>query len=134
MWATSKAVIFDVDGTLLDSVDYHAEAWRRAFAHAGYEVSFDGVRTQIGKGGDQILPVFIPKDVLEKRGKEIEQYRHDLRRLVEPLAQDAGADVGFPHLWSSIASRCDQRAAESDLQFEFPLLTRHRVRQAPQQL
>jgi phosphoglycolate phosphatase-like HAD superfamily hydrolase len=71
-----KAVIFDVDGTLLDSVDYHAEAWRRAFAHFGHEVSFDDIRTQ--KGGDQILPVFLPKDVVEKRGKEIDHYRNDL--------------------------------------------------------
>ena len=30
-----KAVIFDVDGTLVDSNDLHIEAWREAFAHYG---------------------------------------------------------------------------------------------------
>jgi HAD superfamily hydrolase (TIGR01509 family) len=48
------------------------------FAHFGYEVSFDDIRRQIGKGGDQIPPAFLPKDVVEKRGKDIDQYRHDL--------------------------------------------------------
>src|SRR5262245_58916166 len=35
-----EAVIFDVDGTLVDSVDLHAEAWQRAFRKFGKHVSF----------------------------------------------------------------------------------------------
>ncbi len=52
----SKAVIFDVDGTLVDSVDLHAEAWQEAFRDFGHEVGFQEVRSQIGKGGDQLMP------------------------------------------------------------------------------
>ena len=46
-----KAVIFDIEGTLVDSVDLHAKAWQEAFAHFGHEVAFADVRAQIGKGG-----------------------------------------------------------------------------------
>ena len=34
------AVLFDVDGTLIDSVDLHAEAWREAFRHFGFDFPF----------------------------------------------------------------------------------------------
>lgn len=72
------AVIFDVDGTLVDTVDVHAEAWQRAFAHFGRDVPFDEIRGQIGKGGDQLMPVFLPPDVVERDGKTIEAFRKDL--------------------------------------------------------
>jgi HAD superfamily hydrolase (TIGR01509 family) len=72
------AVIFDVDGTLVDSVDLHAEAWSRAFAHFGWTVETADARTQIGKGGDQLLPVFLPEDVCKRDGHAIEQFRKDL--------------------------------------------------------
>jgi HAD superfamily hydrolase (TIGR01549 family) len=73
-----KAVLFDVDGTLIDSVDLHARAWQEALADFGYEVAFETVRSQIGKGGDQLMPVFVPKDDLERRGEELDTYRGDL--------------------------------------------------------
>ena len=37
-----------------------------------------GVRHQIGKGGDQLMPALLPQDIVERRGKEIERYRSDL--------------------------------------------------------
>jgi hypothetical protein len=73
-----KAVIFDIDGTLVDSVDLHAKAWQEAFAHFGHEVAFEEVRSQIGKGGDQLMPVFLSKKEIDRRGPEIEEYRSDL--------------------------------------------------------
>ena len=73
-----EAVIFDVDGTLVDTVDQHATAWQRTFAHFGRDIAFDAIRSQIGKGGDQLMPVFLPKDEVKRRGKEIEDYRKAL--------------------------------------------------------
>jgi HAD superfamily hydrolase (TIGR01549 family) len=73
-----EAVIFDVDGTLVDTVDQHAKAWQRTFAHFGHDIDFAAIRSQIGKGGDQLMPVFLPKEVVERRGKEIEKYRLEL--------------------------------------------------------
>ena len=74
----SAAFLFDIDGTLIDSVDFHAEAWQRALAHFGFDVPFDTVRSQIGKGGDQLLPVFVPADQLERLKDPIEKYRSEL--------------------------------------------------------
>lgn len=73
-----KAVIFDIDGTLVDSVDLHAQAWKEAFKHFGKEIPFEEVRGQIGKGGDQLMPVFFSKEELKKFGEEMEKYRGEL--------------------------------------------------------
>ena len=70
-----QAVVFDIDGTLIDSVDLHTRAWQETFARFDVEVTFDQVRTQIGKGGDQLLPVFLSKEQIERFGKELEDDR-----------------------------------------------------------
>jgi len=72
------AFIFDIDGTLIDSVDFHAEAWQRTLAHFGFTVPYPAVRSQIGKGGDQLLPVFVPADALARLQDRIEKYRGEL--------------------------------------------------------
>jgi HAD superfamily hydrolase (TIGR01509 family) len=51
-----QAVIFDVDGTLVDSNDAHAQAWVQAIADSGRRVEFSRVRPLIGMGGDKIIP------------------------------------------------------------------------------
>ncbi len=73
-----KAVIFDIDGTLVDSVDLHAQAWQETFRHYGREIPYAEVRQQIGKGGDQLMPVFFTKEELGRFGEEMEKYRGDL--------------------------------------------------------
>jgi HAD superfamily hydrolase (TIGR01509 family) len=73
-----KAVIFDIDGTLIDSVDLHAEAWIEALKHFGHEIAFRDLRSQIGKGGDQILHGLLPPEVIEQQGDEIKDFRADL--------------------------------------------------------
>jgi phosphoglycolate phosphatase-like HAD superfamily hydrolase len=70
-----KAAIFDLDGTLLDSVDLHAMAWREAMVEFGHDVSFEQVRGQIGKGADKLIPVFLSADEQRDHGKELEKWR-----------------------------------------------------------
>lgn len=70
-----KAIIFDVDGTLVDSVDAHAKAWCEAFELFGHEIKFARMRHQIGKGADQLMPVFLSEDEMAKFGKKLEEKR-----------------------------------------------------------
>ena len=72
------AFFFDVDGTLIDSVDLHAKAWQEALAHFGFHVPYEEVRGQIGKGGDHLMPVFVPQDQLDRIGEQLEKYRGEL--------------------------------------------------------
>ncbi|CAL8481459.1 HAD family hydrolase [Caballeronia sp. S22] len=69
------AAIFDIDGTLVDSVDLHALAWHEAFHHFGHDVSFEQARSQIGKGGDNLMPVFLSDAELQDHGQALESWR-----------------------------------------------------------
>jgi HAD superfamily hydrolase (TIGR01509 family) len=73
-----KAAIFDMDGTLIDSNDLHARAWQDVFHEYGRDVGFEEVRVQIGKGGDQLMPVFLSKADIAARGEEIEARRAEI--------------------------------------------------------
>jgi HAD superfamily hydrolase (TIGR01509 family) len=72
-----RAVIFDIDGTLVDSNDAHAEAWVKALAESGRYVDFSRIRPLIGMGGDKLLPEVtgLPADspegraIVERRGE-----------------------------------------------------------------
>ena len=73
-----RAALFDVDGTLVNSVDLHAKAWQDTFQHFGHTLPVHKIRAQIGKGGDQLMPVFLTKEEVERKGEEIQQYRGEL--------------------------------------------------------
>jgi HAD superfamily hydrolase (TIGR01509 family) len=73
-----KAVIFDIDGTLIDSVDLHAEAWREALRHFRHDIPFERIRAQIGKGGDLLMAALLPEEEVRRRGEDIEKYRLEL--------------------------------------------------------
>src|SRR6476661_8228264 len=71
------AILFDVDGTLVDTNDLHAVAWREAFAHFGHDVPLADIRWQVGKGGDNLIPSLLP-DVGDEEAERMEEYRSAL--------------------------------------------------------
>lgn len=73
-----EAVLFDVDGTLVDSNDLHAAAWQEAFRHFGIVLPYDRIRGQIGKGGDNLIPALLPPDVVSRLHDDIESFRSEL--------------------------------------------------------
>lgn len=72
-----RAVLFDVDGTLVDTNDLHAAAWREAFLKFGLDRPVEEVRWQIGKGGDNLIPSLFP-DLDDALREEMEAFRSDL--------------------------------------------------------
>lgn len=70
-----KAVLCDIDGTLVESNWLHAEAWQRAFAEMGIVLEREEVRRQIGKGGDELIPVFVPWWKREAVEEPLKAYR-----------------------------------------------------------
>ncbi len=55
-----KAVLFDIDGTLVDSNDYHVQAWDEAFRTLGAHFGRQAIHDQIGKGADMLVPALMP--------------------------------------------------------------------------
>lgn len=91
---TTRAILFDVDGTLVDSNLLHARAWTDAFAQFGITIPVDTVQGQIGKGGDTLMPALLDPDVVELQGEAISQargriYKDTYADRVEPFADVA---------------------------------------------
>lgn len=72
------AFIFDVDGTLIDSNEFHAKAWERAFAAHGKTIPIEKIRPHLGKGSDQLLPEFLNQKEMETLGKKISDLRSQI--------------------------------------------------------
>lgn len=73
-----EAVIFDVDGTLLDTVDLHAAAWHLAFQRFGREIPMDKLRHEVGDTEDQLLSRFLPPEDVSRLGGVISALRAEI--------------------------------------------------------
>lgn len=73
-----EAVLLDVDGTLVDSNDAHAEAWVVAFRDHGFDVPFEKVRERIGKGGDKVLSELADLNEADPQAKAVQEARSRL--------------------------------------------------------
>jgi HAD superfamily hydrolase (TIGR01509 family) len=83
-----QALLFDIDGTLLDTNDLHARCWLEAFAHFGKQFAYDVIRHQIGKGGDLLVPDLLDAKEMRTFGEELKTYRSDLyKRTYMPQAK-----------------------------------------------
>src|SRR5919107_1825803 len=68
---TLRGMIFDLDGTLVDTNPAHIEAWRRAFQRLGFEVPVERIVPEVGKGGDKLVPSVLGREAEERYGEEL---------------------------------------------------------------
>ena len=75
-----RAILLDVDGTLIDSNDAHAQSWADTFAEFGLDVPFEKVRPLIGMGGDKLLPTVSGIEKESEQGKRLSERRGEIFR------------------------------------------------------
>ena len=89
-----KAVLFDVDGTLVDSNDAHADAWVEAFRKHGVHVDWLKVRRSIGMGGDKLMPAVSGIEETSPQGSAIADdrariFKREFLPKIKPLRNAA---------------------------------------------
>jgi HAD superfamily hydrolase (TIGR01549 family) len=70
-------VIFDVDGTLIDTNPAHVLAWRRAFERLGHDVPTERIEVEIGKGGDKLVPSILGDEAEVRIGEALRRAQNE---------------------------------------------------------
>jgi HAD superfamily hydrolase (TIGR01549 family) len=93
--ADDRAVLLDIDGTLIDSTYHHAVAWHRAFARHDLHPPMHTIHRTIGMGGDKLVAEVAGDEVEDRLGDALrDAWREEylpLRAEVQPL--DGAADL-----------------------------------------
>ena len=89
-----KAVVLDLDGTLVDSTFQHALTWHRAFAQHGLAVEAWRTHRAIGMGADMLVPALAGEAWAKEHGEAADATESALFReligSVAPLPGEAG--------------------------------------------
>ena len=89
MGSNTTAVLFDIDGTLVDSTYHHAVAWHRAFARLGDAPALWRIHRTIGMGGDKLVAHVAGQEVEDQHGDDLRDWwRQEYRKVraeVRPL-------------------------------------------------
>ena len=97
--APFEALLFDVDGTLIDSNGAHASAWTQALREHGVGAEDDQVRRLIGMGGDKLLPAVAQVSEDSDVGKAITRRKKAIFATLLPgLQPTPGARVLLEYL------------------------------------
>lgn len=111
-----RGVIWDIDGTLVNSNDAHARAWQSALAESHLYVSFESVRAAIGMGGDKLLPAVASIEADSALGRSISARRSEIFATELPKLRAFPqvrtllmrlADRGLKHAVASSAQRAE---------------------------
>ena len=86
-----RAVLWDVDGTLVDSAEYHWLTWREVLSREGYDLARNQFLASFGQRNDEILRSYfgpdLPKTEIERIGAAKEEFYRKLIRTrgIKPL-------------------------------------------------
>lgn len=105
--AKKRGVLFDVDGTLIDSSYFHAFAWWQAFRREDMDVQISDIHRCVGMGGDKLIRQLVPdcteelqEDLKSAHGAVFSTFWPSLRtfdaaRDLLAACSDAGLAVGL---------------------------------------
>ncbi|MCW2847230.1 MAG: HAD-superfamily hydrolase, subfamily variant 1 [Marmoricola sp.] len=88
----TAAIIFDIDGTLVDSTYHHAVAWRRAFDRNDLPIPLWRIHRTVGMGGDKLVAQVAGDDVENRLGDTLrDQWKEEYLRIKAEVAPLPGA-------------------------------------------
>lgn len=90
----NNAVLFDIDGTLLDTNYLHARAWRRTFVEHGLEVATSSIHHRIGMASERLMEELVGeehKGLKDTRTRFFDELKPEIRPF--PKAADLLAEV-----------------------------------------
>jgi HAD superfamily hydrolase (TIGR01549 family) len=139
-----QAFVFDLDGTLVDSVYQHVLAWQEALDHAGIEVSVWRIHRRIGMSGGLLAHALLretgrpmsPEDASRLRQLHADAYRQRMSQVrVLPGARELLARLSELEVPWAIATGGDRESAGPVLERlgvapEVPVITRDAVDRA----
>lgn len=125
-----KGILFDIDGTLLDSNDAHAKSWADSLKEFGFDVRYEDVRRKIGMGTDNLLPALVGIEKESELGESLAKRRDEIFKekyfhLLKPFPRARELVIrferaGYKLVVATSASKADlkgllQRAKVDDL-------------------
>ena len=112
----NAAIIFDIDGTLVDSTYHHAIAWQRAFDRHDVPIPLWRIHRTIGMGGDKLVAHVAGEEVEERLGDAL---RDDWREEYVAIKGEVAALPGAAELIHRLAGSGRQIALASSGDPEF---------------
>ena len=112
----ARAVVMDVEGTLIDAVDLHVRAWQESLARFEKHLSHDALRSALGRRGNELAGELLTADERAAFGEELEEHRAQLyrRRFLPwarpfPQARDLLLRFKQARVLVGLAATCDRR-------------------------
>lgn len=83
--SSTRAVLWDMDGTLIDSKEFHWISWRNTMANEGIVITYEQFLSSFGQRNDSIIPRWLaalstPERIERIANAKEELYRHLVRR------------------------------------------------------
>ncbi len=89
---SAPTVVFDLDGTLVDSNYQHAIAWHRAFRQHGYRAAIWEIHRHVGMGGDQFVEALLGEEAENADGDELRDgHSEEFAKLIGEVEAIEGA-------------------------------------------
>jgi HAD superfamily hydrolase (TIGR01549 family) len=138
------AMLFDLDGTLIDSVYQHVLAWNEALERAGTRLSVWRIHRRIGMSGGLLMNALLRetgREITSTDAKNLQKWHaeayaklvpqvHPLPGAVEILAHLAAAKVPFAIATSGMLESARPSLEALQIQSGVPVITRDQVRHA----
>jgi HAD superfamily hydrolase (TIGR01549 family) len=88
----ADVILFDIDGTLVDSTYHHAMCWHRAFARTGITVPVWKLHRAIGMGGDRLVAHVAGDEVEAEHGDQVrDRWAEEYAQVVDDVQTLPGA-------------------------------------------